>query len=185
MIVNSSHSFSRQPLEMDYFEEAIDFLLDHPKVERSKGVGVCGISKGAEACLAMASTISESKLGAVAVLNTIIYHGVMPVHYKSKLVCDAYSFSINENTLKHVGPNTINMLGLFDQGKDLEEESAIPFGNCKMPILFVACEDDQVCPSVLHVSSYSTGRSNFLTLSRSHQVYLARRSNFFALNSSC
>ena len=48
---------------MDYFEEAIDFLMKHPKIYSKKGIGACGISKGGEACLAMAATLPESKLG--------------------------------------------------------------------------------------------------------------------------
>ena len=36
----------RQPIDLDYFEEAVDFILSLKEVDSSKGVGVCGISKG-------------------------------------------------------------------------------------------------------------------------------------------
>ena len=38
--------FFSQPVDLDYFEEAVDFILSLKEVDSSKGVGVCGISKG-------------------------------------------------------------------------------------------------------------------------------------------
>ena len=76
-------------MEIFYFEEAIDFLLDHPQIETKKGIGVCGISKGASIALAMAATISGSKLGAVAAINGPIYSTMVSMNYKGKLLCEA------------------------------------------------------------------------------------------------
>ena len=75
-------------MEMTYFEEAVDFLISHPQIDAGKGVGVCGISKGAEIGLAMAATISPSKLGAIAVMNGTVCSSMVPIYYKGKLVCD-------------------------------------------------------------------------------------------------
>ena len=69
-------------LEIVYFEEAVDFLLAHPQIETEKGVGVCGISKGASIALAMAATISRSKLGAIAAINGPIYSTMVSMNYK-------------------------------------------------------------------------------------------------------
>ena len=46
-------------MDMVYFEEALDFLIDHPQIESEKGIGVCGISKGAEFGLCMVLVIFE------------------------------------------------------------------------------------------------------------------------------
>merc|ERR1711971_1275 len=49
-------NYDNENLEISYFEEAVDFLLSHPKIEAKKGIGVCGLSKGASIALAMAAT---------------------------------------------------------------------------------------------------------------------------------
>ena len=77
---------------MLYFEEAVDFLLAHPQIETGKGVGVCGISKGASIALAMAATISGPKLGAIAAINGPIYSTMVSMNYKGKLLCEAKGF---------------------------------------------------------------------------------------------
>ncbi|XP_068127980.1 acyl-coenzyme A amino acid N-acyltransferase 2-like [Hyperolius riggenbachi] len=45
-------------LDLTYFEEAIHFLSNHPKVSRG-GVGLLGLSKGGEVALAMASYLPQ------------------------------------------------------------------------------------------------------------------------------
>ena len=81
-------------MEMTYFEEAVDFLISHPQIDAEKGVGVCGISKGAEVGLAMAATISSSKLGAIAVMNGTVYSCMVDLYYKGKLVCEGKSYRV-------------------------------------------------------------------------------------------
>ena len=80
--------FRSADIDMTYFEEAIDFLIDHPQIESKKGIGVYGISKGAEIALGMASTISPSKLGAIAPINGTIYSCMMPIKYKGKIITE-------------------------------------------------------------------------------------------------
>ena len=84
-------------------------------------------------------------------MNTIVYHGVMDVTYKGKLIIDAFPFEINESTFKEIGPNTISMFNLFGQEKKLKKECAIPFANSKMPLFFISGLDDLGCPSAQHV----------------------------------
>ena len=47
--------------ELDYFEEAVDFLYQQDYVKTSKGIGVVGISKAAEIALLM-GTYFEDKV---------------------------------------------------------------------------------------------------------------------------
>ena len=84
-------------MEMEYFEEALDFLIDHPKVISEKGIGVYGISKGSEICLAMAATIPSSKIGAIVAVNGTVYSSMIPLYYKDKLICEGKKFSINQS----------------------------------------------------------------------------------------
>ncbi len=70
---------------MDYFEEAVDYLLSRDDVDSSKGVGVCGISKGGEIAYLM-SAFMDKKVSAIAVMNSIINCGLVPAVYKGKTV---------------------------------------------------------------------------------------------------
>jgi hypothetical protein len=75
----------RQPIELDYFEEAVDYLLSLPEVDSSKGVNVCGISKGGELAYMMAAFFGD-KIGSIAVLNSIVNCGFVPAVYKGKIM---------------------------------------------------------------------------------------------------
>ncbi|XP_076407157.1 acyl-coenzyme A thioesterase 1 isoform X2 [Peromyscus maniculatus bairdii] len=65
-------------MHMEYFEEAVNYLLSHPEI-KGPGVGVLGISKGGELGLAMASFLKGIKAAVIingsvaAVGNTINY----------------------------------------------------------------------------------------------------------------
>ena len=47
------------------------------------------VSKGASIALAMAATISGSKLGAVAAINGPVYSTMVSMNYKGRLLCKA------------------------------------------------------------------------------------------------
>ena len=76
------------PLELSYFEEAVDYLLKHPAIKSDRGIGICAISKAAEIALCMAAALPASKIGAVVLLNTLVNFTVMPIHYNGKIFCD-------------------------------------------------------------------------------------------------
>ena len=80
--------FLSEPMEMSYFEEAIDFLTKQDVIKSDKGIGVCGISKGAELCLAMAATMPPNKVGAAVLLNALLSYSMVDVTYKGSKVCD-------------------------------------------------------------------------------------------------
>ena len=84
---NNLKYFYSQPMDMDYFEEATDTLLNKQSVMSDKGVGVAGISKGGEIALAMASCLPKNKIGSVAVMNTVMNFGLVPVTHKGQTVC--------------------------------------------------------------------------------------------------
>nr|XP_014425748.2 bile acid-CoA:amino acid N-acyltransferase-like [Pelodiscus sinensis] len=66
-------------VDLEYFEEAANLLLKHPKV-RGPGLGVIGVSKGAEVTLAMASFL-EQVVAAVWINGTGFMNGT-PLRYK-------------------------------------------------------------------------------------------------------
>ena len=55
-------------IDLDYFEDAINFLHAHESIESSKGIGVVGISKSAEIALLMATYLGD-KVSAVVAMN--------------------------------------------------------------------------------------------------------------------
>ncbi len=75
-------------MDMVYFEEAADYLLQRPDIKSDQGVGFAGISKGGEIALAIASCVPETKISAIAALNTVINFGSIPVYYRGEKVCD-------------------------------------------------------------------------------------------------
>jgi cephalosporin-C deacetylase-like acetyl esterase len=77
----------REPLDIGYFEEALDLLIANPHIDSKNGIGICGISKGGEVSLAMAACLPESKIGPVAVMNTVMNFGIVPAVYKGQIIC--------------------------------------------------------------------------------------------------
>ena len=73
-------------MELSYFEEAIDFLMKQQMIKTDKGIGICGISKGADIALTLSAILSPSKLGAIAVLNTLISSAVVGATYQGRTV---------------------------------------------------------------------------------------------------
>ncbi|XP_052503146.1 acyl-coenzyme A thioesterase 2, mitochondrial-like [Budorcas taxicolor] len=66
-------------LHLEYFEEAVNYLLNHPQV-KGPGVGLLGISKGGELCLSMASFLKG--ISAAVIINGSVAHVGGNLHYK-------------------------------------------------------------------------------------------------------
>ena len=77
---------SRQPLDLDYFEEAVDFMLSLPQVDKSHGVAVSGLSKAGEIVLSMAAFLPNEKLSGVIIMNSVMNYFVQDVMYKGDKV---------------------------------------------------------------------------------------------------
>jgi hypothetical protein len=61
----------------------------------------------------------------------------------SPFLTTGWKAEINENSLKHVGHNLIDMSGILTGFED-QADSIIPFAaNCKSPILIIAGDDDK------------------------------------------
>ena len=78
-------------MDLDYFEEAVDYLLSRDDVDSSKGVGVCGISKGGEIAYLMSAFMGK-KISAIAVMNSIINCGLVSAVHKGKTVVPGKMF---------------------------------------------------------------------------------------------
>ncbi|XP_058423276.1 acyl-coenzyme A thioesterase 1-like isoform X2 [Diceros bicornis minor] len=72
---------SVETLHLEYFEEAVNYLLSHPQV-KGPGVGLLGISKGGDLCLSMASFLKG--ITAAVIINGSVANVGGALHYKGE-----------------------------------------------------------------------------------------------------
>ena len=78
-------SFS-QALDLDYFEEAVDYMLNLEYVDKEHGVALSGLSKAGEIVLSMAAFLPCEKLSGVIAMNSVMNCFGQGVMYKGKQV---------------------------------------------------------------------------------------------------
>ena len=71
---------------MDYFEGAVDYMLNLPQVDKNHGVALSGLSKAGEIVLTMAAFLPKEKLSGVIIMNSVMNYFVQNVMYKGKQV---------------------------------------------------------------------------------------------------
>uniref|UniRef100_A0A672V3D7 Bile acid-CoA:amino acid N-acyltransferase n=1 Tax=Strigops habroptila TaxID=2489341 RepID=A0A672V3D7_STRHB len=136
------HTLSQ--LDMDYFEEATTVLLQHPKV-RGPGLGVIGVSKGAEVALAMATFLPQV-VATVWINGTAFLHG-NPLVYKD-LYIPAIPYGLERVTITEMG--ALDNSAVFSDPQDpTHRSSAIPVEKIKGKVLFVVGEADRSLNSKL------------------------------------
>ncbi|KAM5340321.1 acyl-coenzyme A thioesterase 6-like isoform 1-T1 [Glossophaga mutica] len=123
---------------LEYFEEAVDFMLQHPKV-KGPSVGLLGFSKGGDLCLSMASFLKG--ISATVVINACVANTIAPLHYKDMIIPDLGN---------DLGKHTTTESGLLDfmniWNNPLEEpyrQSLIPLEKAQGPFLFIVGLDDR------------------------------------------
>ena len=78
---------------MEYFEGALDYLLDHPKIYSQNGIGITGVSKGGESAMAMGAFLPKSKIGALEVLVAPLQYIGAKLTYKNETVLNGKYFT--------------------------------------------------------------------------------------------
>ena len=74
------------PLNLDYFEEAIDILLSMEEIQKEMGVGLMGISKAGDIALSLTAFLPHGKIAATVAINCMANSLVTDVVYKQKPV---------------------------------------------------------------------------------------------------
>ncbi|XP_012596925.2 acyl-coenzyme A thioesterase 6 isoform X1 [Microcebus murinus] len=122
---------------LEYFEEAVDFMLQHPKV-KGPSVGLLGFSKGGDLCLSMASFLKG--ITATVLINACVANTIAPLHYKDMII---------PNLGNDLGKLKITESGHFiflDIWNNPVEEpnqlSLIPLEKAQGPFLFIVGMDD-------------------------------------------
>ncbi|XP_009069043.1 PREDICTED: acyl-coenzyme A thioesterase 1-like, partial [Acanthisitta chloris] len=152
-------------LHLEYFEEAVNYMLQHPQV-KGPGVGLLGYSKGGELSLAMAAFLKN--ITAVASLNGPVAITMLPLCYKDKTIP---SMALNEQLVK------VTDSGIFDYSDALTDpfqapgnQSLIPLEKAEAQLLFIVGQDDHIFNSNYHATEIckllqAQGKENFQILS--------------------
>ncbi|XP_078603919.1 acyl-coenzyme A amino acid N-acyltransferase 1-like [Branchiostoma floridae x Branchiostoma japonicum] len=135
-------------VDLDYFEEAADWLLSHSKVQ-DHGVGVVGTSKGGEIALAMATYMKQvSAAVAISSYSAVTY---APLRYKDMVLPCARCMV---DQIEFTGDGFAN---IHNQLEDITTEPGIhayiQVEKSHCPIMFVAGEDDSMAPASIHAKS--------------------------------
>ena len=73
-------------MDLGYFEEAVDYMLNLPQVDKEHGVALSGLSKAGEIVLSMAAFLPNEKLSGVIIMNSVMNYFVQDVMYKGEKV---------------------------------------------------------------------------------------------------
>ncbi|XP_031967732.1 acyl-coenzyme A amino acid N-acyltransferase 2-like isoform X2 [Corvus moneduloides] len=125
-------------LDLEYFEEAVELLLQHPKV-RGPGLGVVGVSKGAEVALAMAAFLPQVA-ATVWINGTAFLHG-NPLVYKEVRI-PPIPYYTERVLFTELG--AMDNSAIFADPRDpAYRASAIPVEKIRGKVLFVVGEADR------------------------------------------
>ncbi|XP_063145233.1 bile acid-CoA:amino acid N-acyltransferase isoform X1 [Candoia aspera] len=125
-------------VDLEYFEEASRLLLKHPKV-RGPGLGVIGLSKGAEIALAMGTFLKE--IAATVCINGATRMNGASLHFHD-INIPAVPYSSEKVLINEMGlMSSFHVMG--DPLDAVHQVSAIPVEKAQGHILFVVGEADQ------------------------------------------
>ncbi|XP_028640355.1 acyl-coenzyme A thioesterase 1-like, partial [Grammomys surdaster] len=124
-------------LHLEYFEEAVTFLLSNPQV-KGPGIGLLGISKGAELCLSMASFLKG--ITAAVIINGSMVNVATTLKYKDESLppvsTDRNRIKVTKDGFKDI----IDTLNVPLEGPD--QKSIIPVERSNTTFLFLVGLDD-------------------------------------------
>lgn len=132
-------------VDLDYFEEAADLLLRHPKV-LGPGIGVVGVSKGAEIALLMATFLKQVK--ATVCINGPTSINGYPVHYRDRRM-PCLPYYMEGIILTDSGAVDIHRI-LRDPRAPVYQDFMIPVEKASGHILFVVGGKDRNCNSKMY-----------------------------------
>ncbi|XP_042799660.1 peroxisomal succinyl-coenzyme A thioesterase [Panthera leo] len=144
------YNFEDLPEELDsidltYFEEAVCYMLQHSQV-KGPGIGLLGISLGADICLSMASFLKN--ISATVSINGSGFSGNKPIHYKQTCIP---SLSYDLRRIKVTFSGVLDIVDIRnDTVGGYENPSMIPIEKAQGPILFIVGQDDRNWRSELY-----------------------------------
>ncbi|NWX81883.1 ACOT1 thioesterase, partial [Nothoprocta pentlandii] len=127
-----------QEFQLEYFEEAVDFMLKHRQV-KGPGVGLLGISKGGDLCVSIASFLKG--ITATALINGSVANVGGMLRYKDitipPLGFDLKRLKVNEDGITDI----VDLLNNPLEGPS--SQSFIPLEKAECTFLFIVGQDDR------------------------------------------
>ncbi|XP_020026898.2 acyl-coenzyme A thioesterase 1-like isoform X1 [Castor canadensis] len=137
-----------EAMHIEYFEEAVNFLLDHPEV-KGPGIGLLGISKGGELGLAITSFLKG--VTAAVIINGSVAAVGGTIHYKDESVPPV---SILRNRVKMTNDGLMDVVDAL-QSPLVEKKSFIPVERSDTTFLFLVGQDDHNWKSEFYADEVS------------------------------
>ncbi|XP_069886731.1 acyl-coenzyme A thioesterase 1-like isoform X1 [Dipodomys merriami] len=135
-------------MHVEYFEEALNFLRNHPEV-KGPGIGLLGNSKGGELGLAVTSFLKG--VTAAVIINGSVAAVGGTIHYKDESVPPV---SLLRNRVKFTKDGIMDVIeGL--QSPLVEEKSFIPVERSDTAFLFLVGQDDHNWKSEFYANEAS------------------------------
>ncbi|XP_072024028.1 peroxisomal succinyl-coenzyme A thioesterase-like [Amphiura filiformis] len=135
-------------LELDYFEEAVDWLQSQSFVQPG-GIGVCGVSYGAEIAALMSTNFPE-KISACVSISGSCVHTTIPMSYKGRDIPYLGVDFFRINTIKVGDVPVINMYEACDPLETAPADSIIELEKAQHLLFFVGL-DDQNWPAPVFI----------------------------------
>ncbi|XP_074146167.1 acyl-coenzyme A thioesterase 6-like isoform X1 [Sminthopsis crassicaudata] len=124
-------------LHLEYFEEALNYMLQHPKV-KSPGIGLLGFSKGGDLCLSMASFLKG--VTATVLINACVANTMTPLHYKGMTLLNIGN---DLERLKITESGLVDLVDIWSHPLEKQNcQSLIPIEKAQGPFLFIVGQDD-------------------------------------------
>ncbi|XP_070614051.1 acyl-coenzyme A thioesterase 1-like [Erythrolamprus reginae] len=124
-------------LRLEYFEEAVNYMLRHPVV-KGPGIGVLGHSKGGDLCISMASFLKG--ITAIATVNGSIANVATTVRYKDITIPP---LGVNANRIKIDQNGVCDIIDVLNNPfEDPDRKSLIPLEKAEGRFLFIVGMDD-------------------------------------------
>lgn len=146
--------------ELEYFEEAADWFIKHPAVI-SHGIGVMGVSKGAEIALMMAVHRKDVVKAIVPVSTSLV---ISATAFKLRGQLTGVYFDATKSKLTADGAFTFRDCIPVHELDKLDPSAIIPVEKIDCPMLIICGDDDQDVSAVemaqeIHARMNSHGKS--------------------------
>lgn len=159
-----------KPMELEYFESAVNLLLKHPLIS-SDGVGVYGISKGGSMALAIGAYVPGVRC--VVAVNCSLFADHTPISYKGRL-WKHYDLKFEELKEDTILPNTFSMFPTFkcpdDSDINMKDMIFEFYKRTDVAFHYTVSTDDRNTPSL-----YYAAEAERLLKKYNHQRYEINR----------
>ncbi|XP_003472352.2 acyl-coenzyme A thioesterase 1 isoform X1 [Cavia porcellus] len=139
---------SVEAMHLEYFEEAVNYLLSHPEV-KGPGIGLLGTSKGGELVLAMASFLKG--ISAAVIVNGSVAAVGGTIYYKDESVPPVTAM---RNRVKMTKDGIMDIVDALKSPLE-EPKSFIPVERSDATFLFLVGQDDHNWQSEFYASEAS------------------------------